>query len=125
MFPDYNEALFIDINFRKWKCLLCGLYDPPYQSDQYFFDNLDKALDIYSTYDKVLIAGDFNAQEGEKSLDTFLYQHELKSLNKEDTCHKNLNKPSCIDLIFFFFKFTYKKNKTRIYNILSKYNTIV
>ena len=95
-----------------------------YQSDQYFFDNLDKALDIYSTYDKVLIAGDFNAQEGEKSLDTFLYQHELKSLNKEDTCHKNLNKPSCIDLIFFF-KFTYKKNKTRIYNILSKYNTIV
>ena len=43
-----------------------------------------------------MITGDFNAQEG---LDTFLYQHELKSLNKEATCYKNPNKPSCIDLI--------------------------
>ena len=48
---------------------------------------------------KVLITGDFNAQEGQKCLDTFLYQHELKSLNKEATCYKNTNKPSCIDLI--------------------------
>ena len=46
-----------------------------------------------------MITGDFNAQEGEKCLNTFLYQHELKSLNKEATCYKNTNKPSCIDLI--------------------------
>ena len=32
-------------------------------------------------------------------LDTFLYQHELKSLNKEATCYKNPNNPSCIALI--------------------------
>ena len=44
-------------------------------------------------------SGDFNAQKEEKSLDTFLYQHELKSLNKEATCYKNSSKPSCIDLI--------------------------
>ena len=74
-FPDDIEALFVEINFRKCKWLLCGLYHPPSQSDQYFFDNLDKALDVYSTYEKVLITGDFNAQEGEKCLDTFLYQH--------------------------------------------------
>ena len=97
--PDDIEALFVQINFRKCKWLLCGIYHPPSQSDQYFFDNLDKALDVYSTYEKVLITGDFNAQEGEKCLDTFLYQHELKSLNKEATCYKNPNKPSCIDLI--------------------------
>ena len=64
-----------------------------------FFNNLSKALDVYSTYEKVLITGDFNAQEREKCLDTFLYQHELKSLNKEATCYKNPNKPSRIDLI--------------------------
>ena len=40
-----------------------------------------------------------NAQEGEECLDTFLYQHELKSLNKDATCYKNPNKPSYIDLI--------------------------
>ena len=52
--------------------LLCGLYHPLFQFDQYIFDNLDKALDIYSTYEKVLRAGNFNAQEGEKCLDIFL-----------------------------------------------------
>ena len=57
-------------------------YHPPSQPDQYFFDNLDKALDVYSTCEKALITGDFNAQEGKKCLNTFLYQHELKSLNK-------------------------------------------
>ena len=98
-FPHDIKTLFIEINFRKYKWLLCVLYPPPSQSDQYFFHNLDKALDVYSNYETVLITGDFNAQEGEKCLDTFLYQHELKSLNKEATYYKNPNKPSCIDLI--------------------------
>ena len=31
------------------------------------------------------MSGDFNSQEGEKCLYTFLHKHELKSLNKEDT----------------------------------------
>ena len=91
--------MFIEINFRNCKWLLCGLYHPPSQSDQYFFDNLDKALDVYSTCEKVLITGYFNAQEGEKCIDAFLYQHELKSPNEEATGYKNPNKPSCIDLI--------------------------
>ena len=98
-FPDDIEALFVEINFRKCKWLRYGLYHPPSLSDQYFFDNLDKALDVYCTYEKVVITGDFNAQEGEKCLDTFSYQHELKSLNKEATCYKNPNKPSCTDLV--------------------------
>ena len=43
-------------------------------------------------------SGDFNAQKGEKCLGTFLYQHILKSLDKEATCHRNPNNPSCTDL---------------------------
>ena len=83
----------------KRQVVTCGSYHSPSQFDQYFFDDLDKALDVYSTYENILITGDFNAQEGEKCLDIFLYQHELKSLNKEATCYKNPNKPRCIDLI--------------------------
>ena len=45
-----------------------------------------------------MITRDFHGQ-GEKCIDTFLYQHELKSLNKEATCYNNPNNPSCIDLI--------------------------
>ena len=70
-FPYDTEALFVEIYFQKCKWLLCGLYHPPSQSDQYFYDNLDKALDVYSTYEKVLITGDFNGQEGEKCSDNF------------------------------------------------------
>ena len=39
-FPDDTEALFLEISFRKCKWLLCGLYQPPSQTDQYFFQNI-------------------------------------------------------------------------------------
>ena len=45
------------------------------------------------------MSGDFNVQEGEKCLETFLYQHELQALNKEATCYRNPNNQDCIDLI--------------------------
>ena len=97
--PTDIEALFIELNFRKCKWLLSGIYHPPSQSDQYFFDRLDNALDVYSNYENILLVGDFNAQIGETCLDTFLYQHELKNVNKEPTCYKNSENPSCIDFI--------------------------
>ena len=97
--PTDIEALFIELNFRKCKWLLSGIYHPPSQSDQYFFDRLDNALDVYSNYENILLVGDFNAQIGETCLDTFLYQHELKNMNKEPTCCKNSENPSCIDFI--------------------------
>ena len=36
-FPDDIEAIFIEMNLRKCKWLLCTLYHPPSQSDQYRF----------------------------------------------------------------------------------------
>ena len=53
---------------------------------------------MYSTYERAALAGDFNAQVGEKSFDTFL-NHELTSINRYPTCCKNPNNPSCIDHI--------------------------
>ena len=35
----------------------------------------------------------------EKSFDTFLYQHELNSMNINPTCYKNPNNPGCINHI--------------------------
>ena len=37
-------------------------------------------------YEKITLAGNFNAQEGEQLLHTFLYQHELHSINKNPMC---------------------------------------
>ena len=85
------------------------MYHPPSQPDQYFFNTLDKALDVYAKYENVLLIGDFNAQIGETHIDTFLYQHELANISKEPTCYKNSENPSCIYFILFnrsksFFK---------------------
>ena len=46
-----------------------------------------------------MLAGCFNAQEGEKLLDTFLNQHKLHSINKNPTCYKNASNLSNKDLI--------------------------
>ena len=47
--------MFIELNFRKSKWLLFGTYHPQR-------DNVGQARDIYNDkYDKILLAGDFNA----------------------------------------------------------------
>ena len=56
VFPDDIEGLFTELNFRK------GTYHSPTQSDSFYFNNLDKALDLYSHYDKKLLVGDFNTE---------------------------------------------------------------
>ena len=62
VFPDDIEGLFIELNFRKTKWLLFGRYHPPTQSDSFYFNNLDEALDLYSHCDKKLLAGDINTK---------------------------------------------------------------
>ena len=69
--PEDNEAAFIELNSRKCKWLLCATYRAPSQNDNIFFDNIDKCLDVYSTYERVALAGDFNAKIREKFLIIF------------------------------------------------------
>ena len=60
--PQDIEGIFIELNFRKIKWLLFGTYYPPSQNDQYYFEALDKALDCYSSYDRIVLTGDFNSE---------------------------------------------------------------
>ena len=71
--PEDIEAPFTELNFGKWKWLLCPKYRTPSQNHNYFFDNIYKCLDVYTTYERVVLVRDFNAHVGEKLLDTFLY----------------------------------------------------
>ena len=71
------------LNFRNCKWLSLETYHPPSQNDHYFFENLDKAMGIYSDHAKVLLVGHFNAEISEVCLDCFLYQHELRNLEKQ------------------------------------------
>ena len=40
IFPNDVESIFVELNFKKCKWLLSGTYNPPSQSDEYFFNNL-------------------------------------------------------------------------------------
>ena len=83
-FPDDIEGLFLEINLRKTKWILFGSYHPPSQDDDYYFRTVGRALDIYNNfYDKYLLTGDFNAEEIEPCLSTFLYQYDANNLVKE------------------------------------------
>ena len=93
------ECLFIEVNFRKCKWLLIGTYHPPSQNDQYYFGILSTVIDVYPNYDRVAILGDFNTEDSEECMTTFLYQYDLKNIVKEKTCFKNVDNPSTIDLI--------------------------
>ena len=79
-FPDNIEGIFVEINFRKSKWLILGAYQPPSQNDGFYFDKLPRALYIYTqTYDKILLTGDFNAEE-EDILSEFMELYDLKNL---------------------------------------------
>ena len=80
--PEDIEAPFTELNLQKCKWLLCAPYRPPSKNHNYFFDNIDKGLGVYSTDENVALAVDFNVQVGGKSFDTFLFQRELTSINK-------------------------------------------
>ena len=116
--PEDIEAAFIELNFRKCKWLLCATYRAPSQNHNYFFDNIDKCLDMYSTYERVILASDL------KSFDTFLYQHELTSINRNPTCYKNPNNPSCIDHILTNSPKSFFKTET-VFTGLSDFHKLV
>ena len=61
------EAIFLEINLRKNKLLLVGTYHSTHKiqgtNDSLYFNQIRIALDAFSRFDKVLLAGDFNVQE--------------------------------------------------------------
>ena len=70
----------------------------PYQIDQYYFEALDKALDCYNSYDRIVLIRDFNSEDHKTCLGNFFYQQNLENIVNEATCFKNYSKPSTTDL---------------------------
>ena len=94
------EGIFVEINLRKKKWLLCCSYNPHKSNIANHLKNICKTLDkLNSTYDNLVLLGDFNAEPEEESISEFLNLCNLKNLVKQNTCFKNPDKPTCIDLI--------------------------
>ena len=57
-------------------------------------------MDNYSSkYDNFILLGDLNSEPTESAVRDFCQISGCKNLNKDNTCFKNPEKPSCIDLI--------------------------
>ena len=81
--PEDIESIFLEIKLIKTGWLFCGCYHPPSQSDQYFLENTEKALDKYSKhYDKFMLVGDFNTEESKPYLSQFLYEYNAKNIDQ-------------------------------------------
>ena len=122
------EGLFVEVNLRKTKLLFFGTYHsthPKYGlSDTDYFQQVGLALDVYSNYEKFLLAGDFNVDEKESCIKNFLFEYNAKNLVKEKTCFKSIENPSCIDL-FLTNSYQSFQNTTTVTTGLSDFHKMV
>ena len=59
--PDDIEIVRVEINLKKQKWVIIGIYNPPNMNNKYFLDHLCKTIDLYNKkYDNVVSMGDFN-----------------------------------------------------------------
>ena len=94
------ESVYVELNLRNEKWLISCSYNPNKTMICNHLDALSTYLDQHSTtYEKILILGDFNAEIKEQHMKAFCDNYNLTSLIKQATCYINPNNPTCIDLI--------------------------
>ena len=122
------EGMFIEINLRKTKLLLFATYHSTHEvygmSDGDYLEEIGMALDVYSNYDKFLLAGDFNMEEQETLLNDFLFEYKANNLVKEKTCFKSIENPSCVDL-FITNSYRSFQNTTIVSTGLSDFHKMI
>ena len=95
-----TEAFLVEVKISKKKWLLCCSYNPHKALIEKYMNESGKALDIHlHKYDHILLIDDFNSKISERSMHDFCNVYNLESLPNTPTCFKNLENPSCIDLL--------------------------
>ena len=101
------QDVHLEINLRKEKWLVISIYRPPLQNLEYFLNKLTKMIDFFAdTYENYLIMGDFNIEQSDPSLKTFLNSSKLYNLITSNTCFKG--KGFCIDLFLANRRYSFK-----------------
>ena len=108
--PDDSEIMCVEINLRKQKWLIIGIYRPPSKNLNNFLNHLSRITDFYSSkYDRMIIMGDFNAEPTNEHVQNFCDSFKLFNLVKENTCFKG--PPKCYDLILTNMKHNFMNTK--------------
>ena len=78
---------------------MIGSYNPHKSMISIHLDSVGKLLnDLHEKYDNLILI-DLNSEVCEEEMQIFCTTYNLKNLVKEPTCFKNINNPSCIDII--------------------------
>ena len=94
------EGFYIEINLLNDKWLLNYSYNPHKNNIGNHLKALSNFLDSYSsTYERVLILGDFNVEVDEQNMKPFCNSYSLTALIKQPTCYQNPSHPTCLHLI--------------------------
>ena len=94
------EGFYRELNLHNDKWLLNCSYNPHKNNIVNHLKALSDFLDSHSsTYEKVLILGDFNIEVDDQNMKTFFDSYHLTSLIKQPTCYKNPSHPKCTDSI--------------------------
>ena len=105
------EGIFLEINLRKKKWLLCGPYNPHKNLISQHLSVISKSLDTLLTkYDNIFLMGDFNADKNNTSLKDFCQLYNLKHLIKVPTYNKNPENPSIIELMLTNSPYSYQNS---------------
>ena len=100
MIDNYFEAFYVEINIRKRKWLIGCTYNPKSSLISTHLDQIGKNLDKYMlTYSNFLLLGDLNAEPTNPTVHDFCQVNSCNNLIHENTCFKNPQNPSCIDLM--------------------------
>ena len=84
------EDLFVEINLRKKKWLLCCSYNPKKSLISNHLQEIGNNLDLLSSiFDNYLLMGDFNSEPNEPDISDFCEIYNTKNIIKKKTCFKN------------------------------------
>ena len=95
-----EECMFVELNLRQRKWLFICSYNPNKRNTKAHLSFLSKNIDSLSAkYSHFLLMGDLNCEMTDYQLEEFCANYCLKNLITQSTCYKNLNNPSCIDVM--------------------------
>ena len=92
------ESFYVELNLRNEKSIINCSYNPIKTVICNHLDALSTYLNLHSTtYEKILILGDFNVGTDERHIEAFCDNYNLTSLIKQQPiCYKYPNNPTCM-----------------------------
>ena len=95
-----NRGFFVEINLKKKKWSFSCSYNTNRENIENHLETLSKCLDLCSSsYDNLIIVGDFNVYVDEICMSGFCDILGYKNLIRDTTCYKNPENPSSTGLV--------------------------